>query len=312
MFCSKCGKEVQEGQSFCPNCGAATTVSQTSKTVPVGNISSEVNIKHLKRCSGCGQVYEKKRKGLPIILIVLGLVLSFLTLLLGIPFIIIGLAIGKKQVCPHCGYSMNEISIRKREQKCFGKLNASHNTNFYRQLHNLNSKYKMRRVCGILCVVSAFLPILSYAKEVSITYYIEGIVENEQSIKYLDVLYNVNNTIGIVCLLCWFIGLIFAMSNLRYSDSLQPLSRYGLLLLSGITVVLNLLMTEKTVLDELLYEICGSEWIRELIDSGNAAIGGVRFWIITWNLLTVVLAFLVHQFNKSEWLHKNTMEGELS
>lgn len=36
MFCSKCGKQLEEGQNFCPNCGTAqqgTVVSSLNTTV---------------------------------------------------------------------------------------------------------------------------------------------------------------------------------------------------------------------------------------------------------------------------------------
>ncbi len=311
MFCSNCGKEVQDGQSFCPNCGAATAGTQKAGTVPVGNISADVNIKRLKRCPGCGQVYERKRKWLPIILIASGLVISFFALIIvGVPLVIIGIAISRKEACPHCGHNANQISAKKREEQSFGKLNTSHNTAFYQQLHDLNSKYKLRFLCGILCVAAAALPILSYVKEVNIAYYIDDVVEVEESAKYIDILYNADNTIGIVCLMCWIIGLVFAVGNLRYSESIKPLNRYCFFLISGISVVLNLIMTEKRVLDELLYAICRSSWVREMVDGGEATIGGVRFGVIAWNLLAMVLAFLVYQFSKAEWLHKKAAAGE--
>ena len=45
-FCSKCGKEISEGSSFCPNCGANGAISQNTlqSNIPCNGQKQKIDI----------------------------------------------------------------------------------------------------------------------------------------------------------------------------------------------------------------------------------------------------------------------------
>ena len=48
MFCTKCGKQLEEGTAFCPNCGTASFASGYSLRMRDGFVLIE------GRCATCG------------------------------------------------------------------------------------------------------------------------------------------------------------------------------------------------------------------------------------------------------------------
>lgn len=50
-FCTNCGKELSDGEKFCPNCGAATGVADNSKRTSVYD-------GELHKCPNCGEILK--------------------------------------------------------------------------------------------------------------------------------------------------------------------------------------------------------------------------------------------------------------
>lgn len=44
MFCSECGREIEENVRFCPGCGASVASNPADNTASTGNIPSEAGI----------------------------------------------------------------------------------------------------------------------------------------------------------------------------------------------------------------------------------------------------------------------------
>ncbi len=126
MFCSKCGAQVNEGTSFCPNCGNRLQAEVTTEKEPQSMYDGETKIcARCKKpspvnttkcdvcgqkfgtvvaekqgklkllfmtCPGCGEVYEvRKNKAIIAILCGLGGLLTLIGFLPGIAMLIIGI-----------------------------------------------------------------------------------------------------------------------------------------------------------------------------------------------------------------------------
>ncbi len=81
MFCSECGKEIEENVRFCPGCGAPVASNPADNTASTGNIPSEAGICGTGDLSVLQQMTEKagrRKKAASRIMLVLMLVYAFL------------------------------------------------------------------------------------------------------------------------------------------------------------------------------------------------------------------------------------------
>lgn len=319
MFCAKCGNELQDGQTFCPNCGSRVTAEPVGTAGTPGtegqqeatqkvDMSQLIDQKRFIRCSQCGQVYAKKGFSfLNIALIVLGIGCCFFFFPLGVLMILLGVR-RKHPPCPSCGNTEKELEEKRLRQKQFSYLTAERNNKFYRFLYTWNKKLSLASICNIVLVVLGWCLVFPYFQKVTLTFYWFDEVIKEKTTTYGDALLNANAGFAIVCILLAIgIALLVSISRM-FSLRVRNVTSFVIAGVGLVHLILIFIASQNFILQGWMDNVF-SEITRELIDNGSVDFGGCRFWLIFIQILVVGLSFLAHEFEKATWL--NNLEGEI-
>jgi len=292
MFCPNCGNPLNNDAAFCPSCGHQVQKESSSGQV---NQSAEgqVYVKDPKMCPNCNKIYEKpkfKLKPKNIVLIVLGVIGLFVFAPVGIILIVLGCVLGRKDLpCPYCGCTESQykknMQIKKVKQSKSYKPESY--TQFYRNLSNINAKYKLLRVIHIFLIPFSLLTFLPFLMKVTLKFFALGVLVKEQTSVYFDIIGNANEAIVMVMTVLWFVTLFISIiSNAMRRNLWLKLS---LIAVCGVNIILNLFMTEKYITGELLYALVRDEFARKMIDASTASLGAPKTLLIIMQIVIITL-----------------------
>ena len=338
MFCSKCGNKMNDGDLFCSVCGnkvsninADVSKNDQSETSKMENKAQNENfaaqeqkitaqtttqkLKSLtvKACPKCGKEYGlSKLAYLYIALIILGIIFTlFITWIVGLPLLLIGIGGLNSRPCPHCGFYKLQAKDRAREQKVLNKMKNVSNNTFYKTLYDLNNKYKAKNICiALLIILSVVMIVPLVTKTVDITFYSELEVEKSITNSYINIIAEISEAWAAILLLTCVMPLAVYLSMVSKYTRLSIVPRVISSVITVINIVGIAIFNENRIVEEFYYSI--SDWLRDFIDSGSATVGAEGFWFVLINILVVGLVFVLYEFEKAIIINKNAEKAENS
>lgn len=340
MFCSKCGNKLGDGDVFCSACGHK--ISNINVGVPENNqdvtgtskgefkaqnenfaVSEKKNFPQtiiqklkgltVKTCHRCGKEYRLSNLAyLYIALIALGIIFTlFVTWIIGLPLLLIGIGGVNSRPCPHCGFYKLRDKDKAREQKVLNKMKNESNNTFYRTLYDLDNKYKAKKICIALLIILAVMMIVPLVTEtVDVTFYSSLDVEKSITNSYINLIAKISETWAVILLLTCIIPLAMYISMASKYTRLSIVPRVISSIIAIINIVGIAIFNENRIVEEFYYYI--DEWVREFIDRGSASIGAESFWFILINIIVVGLVFILYEFEKAIIINKNAEKAENS
>ena len=340
MFCSKCGNKLGDGDVFCSACGHK--ISNINAGVPENNqdvtgtskgefkaqnenfaVSEKENFPQtiiqklkgltVKTCRRCGKEYRLSNLAyLYIALIALGIIFTlFVTWIIGLPLLLIGIGGVNSRPCPHCGFYKLRDKDKAREQKVLNKMKNESNNTFYRTLYDLDNKYKAKKICIALLIILAVMMIVPLVTEtVDVTFYSSLDVEKSITNSYINLIAKISETWAVILLLTCTIPLAMYISMASKYTRLSIVPRVISSIIAIINIVGIAIFNENRIVEEFYYYI--DEWVREFIDRGSASIGAESFWFILINIIVVGLVFILYEFEKAIIINKNAEKAENS
>lgn len=326
MYCTKCGNKINDGDAFCPICGNRISntgignpentyeVAETSKSEPTNSAQTTTQkLKSLtvKTCPKCGKEYGlSKLAYLYIALIVLGIIFTlFITWIVGLPLLLIGIGWLNSRPCPHCGFYKLQAKDRAREQKVLNKMKNVSNNTFYKTLYDLNNKYKAKNICiALLIILSVVMIVPLVTKTVDITFYSELEVEKSITNSYINIIAEISEAWAAILLLTCVMPLAVYLSMVSKYTRLSIVPRVISSVITVINIVGIAIFNENRIVEEFYYSI--DKWVREIIDSGSATVGAESFGFILINILVVGLVFILYEFEIAILLNENADKTE--
>ena len=171
---------------------------------------------------------------------------------------------------------------------------------FYKTLHTYNEQYKIKMICNIVIIALAVLLFVPFICNVTVEYYIMDEIEEDVTAPYIDIIANAEESFAVILLLIWCAILCLAIMNIVLHQNMWI--KLSLIATGVLNLIFNFILSEKFILDELLYRLIPYRDMRELIDAGSSTIGGPRTAVILMQIIVIVLVVAVHLINKADFL----------
>ena len=311
MFCSKCGKEMADDLNFCPHCGnQVRSTSEASNATPNAQPSQifvPAASNQLKKCPACGQMYQKPKKStLNYVLIVIGIIGCFIFPPIGIALLLVGLLKGNNAPCPHCGISPKDAKTKV----AYAKLTPDKNNGFYKALADLNTRIGLRKLLVAGAIIFSIVLFLPFIMNVKVEYSIGGLVEASKELSFIDAIFNSDETVGAITFIVWLLFPVAALLNANSTLRSKKVPHIAVGVAGLANIVLAFIVTEKFIVENLMYRLVKYDYVRELIDHGSAPIGGIKTLMILCTILAVVAVILTGETDKAVYLNKEPEKKE--